>query len=69
MDKITIVAEEGMLITDGVTYGTFVSIPSDSDVKRWKQVPQEVWPTNEKINECECFSKFAKFENQKQSEE
>ena len=40
-------AEEGMYLTDGVTYGKTVVLPVDADHSVWKEITEEELPKEE----------------------
>lgn len=39
--RITLYAEDGMILTDGESYGTVIHLALDSDAEKWHEITRE----------------------------
>ena len=45
--RITLYAEEGMVLTDGEHYGSVVTLAVDADASAWREIPKTEMPNAE----------------------
>lgn len=47
VEQRILTAEEGMVLTDGKTYGKTVVVPSEADYSVWQEIKEEEIPKEE----------------------
>ena len=49
VEQRILIADEGMFLTDGETYGKTVVIPADADHSVWREVTEEELPKENEV--------------------
>ena len=47
VEQRVLTADEGMILTDGETYGKTVVVPADADYSVWQEISEEELPVQE----------------------
>ena len=55
MERKTLTASDGMVLTDGKTYGKIIYLAEDADESAWHEIPEEEYINDEEITADEAL--------------